>query len=60
MQLKNRESEIVFSAVLAHIYLNETLKTMEIFSALVIAIGIASLFAPTGRVKARASNLQRN
>lgn len=53
-------SEIVFSAILAHIYLNETLKAQEMLGALVIALGIASLFAPAGLVKASAANLQRN
>jgi DME family drug/metabolite transporter len=41
-------SEIVFSALLAYIYLNETLSPLEILGALVIVVGIASLFAPHG------------
>jgi drug/metabolite transporter, DME family len=41
-------SEIVFSAILAYIYLNETLTLLEISGALVIVAGIASLLAPRG------------
>jgi drug/metabolite transporter (DMT)-like permease len=41
-------SEIVFSAVLAYIYLNETLTLTETVGALVIIAGIACLFVPNG------------
>jgi len=44
-------SEIVFSAVLAYIYLNETLTLIELIGALVIAAGIASLFTPSSVFK---------
>jgi drug/metabolite transporter, DME family len=53
-------SEIVFSAILAHIYLHETLSVLEILGAIVIFIGIASLFAPNGWVKTRTPLLQRD
>lgn len=53
-------SEIVFSAILAHIYLQETLSVLEILGAIVIFIGIASLFAPNGWVKTRTPLLQRD
>ena len=44
-------SEIVFSAILAHIFLGEKLTIMEIMGALVIVAGILFLFTPGGVVK---------
>ena len=39
-------AEIVFSAILAHVFLRETLNGVEILGAGVIAAGISSLFLP--------------
>jgi drug/metabolite transporter (DMT)-like permease len=46
-------SEIVFSAILAHIFLDEKLTIMEITGALVIVAGILFLFTPGGLFKRR-------
>jgi drug/metabolite transporter (DMT)-like permease len=48
-------SEIVFSAVLASIYLNETLTWVEISGALLIAAGIAAVFSAENGLKTRKS-----
>ena len=44
-------SEIVFSAILAHIFLDEKLTIIEIMGALVIVAGILFLFTPGGVFK---------
>ena len=44
-------SEIVFSAILAHIFLDEKLTITEIMGALVIVAGILFLFTPGGVFK---------
>ena len=46
-------SEIVFSAILAYIFLDEKLTSIEIFGALVIVAGIVFLFTPGGVFKRR-------
>jgi drug/metabolite transporter (DMT)-like permease len=42
-------SEIFLSPLLAYLYLNETLAARQIFGAVVVAMGIASLFIPGSR-----------
>jgi drug/metabolite transporter (DMT)-like permease len=42
-------SEIFLSPLLAYLFLNETLAARQIFGAVVVAMGIASLFIPGSR-----------
>jgi DME family drug/metabolite transporter len=46
-------SEIVFSAILARIFLDEKLTLIEVSGALVIVAGIVFLFTPGGMFKRR-------
>jgi len=46
-------SEIVFSAILARIFLDEKLTLIEVSGALVIVAGIVLLFTPSGMFKRR-------
>jgi drug/metabolite transporter (DMT)-like permease len=46
-------SEIVFSAILAYLFLGEKLTFIEIMGALVIVVGILFLFAPGSVFKRR-------